>query len=139
MAPAGPDRAGVATTRHAELAEGRSQPQISVSRARHTSDNFLDAQSLQGQITSSGIYTGNVGLGVADFLLGDVSTASFTTPTIVHNYQLGYSFFIQDTWRVRPNLTINLGLRYELFSPLLNHQNAISNFINDAFVYSHQR
>ena len=45
---------------------------------RHTSDNFLDAQSPQGQITSSGIYTGNGGLGVADFLLGDVSTASFT-------------------------------------------------------------
>jgi hypothetical protein len=102
--------------------------------SRHTSDNFLDAQSLQGQITSSGIYTGNVGLGVADFLLGDVSTASFTTPAIVHNYKQGYSFFGQDTWRVRPNLTINLGLRYELFSPLLNHQNAISNFINDAFV-----
>jgi hypothetical protein len=102
--------------------------------SRHTSDNFLDAQSLQGQITSSGIYTGNVGLGVADFLLGDVSAASFTTPTIVHNYKQGYSFFGQDTWRVRQNLTINLGLRYELFSPLLNHQNAISNFINGAFV-----
>jgi carboxypeptidase family protein len=102
--------------------------------SRHTSDNFLDAQSLQGQITSSGIYTGNVGLGVADFLLGDVSTASFTTPTIVHNYKQGYSFFAQDTWRVQKKLTLNFGLRYELFSPLLNHQNAISNFINDAFV-----
>src|SRR5215472_11358053 len=102
--------------------------------SRHTSDNFLDAQSLQGQITSSGIYTGNVGLGVADFLLGDVSTASFTTPTIVHNYKQGYNFFAQDTWRVQKKLTLNFGLRYELFSPLLNHQNAISNFINGAFV-----
>lgn len=95
---------------------------------RHNSDNFLDAQSLQGQITAAGIYTGNSGLGVPDFLLGDVSTASFTTPTIVHNYQLGYSFFFQDTWRVRKNLTINYGVRYELFSPLLNHQNQVSNF-----------
>jgi hypothetical protein len=102
--------------------------------SRHTSDNFLDAQSLQGQITSSGIYTGNVGLGVADFLLGDVSTASFTTPTIVHNYKQGYSFYAQDTWRVMKKLTINYGIRYELFSPLLNHQNAIANFINGAFV-----
>ena len=95
---------------------------------RHTSDNFLDAQSLQGQISSSGIYTGNSGLGVPDFLLGDVSTASFTTPTIVHNYQVGYSFFMQDTWRIRKNLTINYGVRYELFSPLLNHQDQVSNF-----------
>jgi hypothetical protein len=95
---------------------------------RHMSDNFLDAQSLQGQITSAGIYTGNVGLGVPDFLLGDVSTASFTTPTIVHNYQQGYSFFAQDTWRVRRNLTMNYGLRYELFSPQLNHKNQVANF-----------
>jgi hypothetical protein len=95
---------------------------------RHTSDNFLDAQSPQGQITSSGIYTGNNGLGVADFLLGDVSTASFTSPTVIHNYKNGESFFLQDTWRVRHNLTINYGIRYELFSPILNHQNALSNF-----------
>ena len=95
---------------------------------RHNSDNFLDAQSLQGQITSSGIYTGNTGLGVPDFLLGDVSTASFTTPTIVHNYQYAFNFFAQDSWRVRSNLTITYGVRYELYSPLLNHQNQLSNF-----------
>ena len=37
---------------------------------RHNSDNFLDIQSLQGQITGGGIYTGNGGLGVPDFLSG---------------------------------------------------------------------
>ncbi len=95
---------------------------------RHESDNFLDAQSLQGQITSSGIYSGNTGLGVPDFLLGDVSTASFTTPTVVHNYKVGNNFFAQDSWRVRSNFTINYGVRYELWSPLLNHQNALANF-----------
>lgn len=95
---------------------------------RHTSDNFLDAQSLQGQITSSGIFTGNVGIGVPDFLLGDVSAASFTTPTIVHNYQYSFNFFAQDSWRLRPNLTVNYGVRYELYSPLLNHQNQVANF-----------
>ncbi|NDJ14019.1 MAG: TonB-dependent receptor [Acidobacteriia bacterium] len=96
--------------------------------SRHTSVNFLDAQSPQGQITSSGIYTGNVGIGVADFLLGDVSTAAFTTPTVVHNYKPGFNFFAQDSWRVRKNLTLNYGIRYELFAPVLNHQNALANF-----------
>lgn len=95
---------------------------------RHPSDNFLDIQSLQGQMSASGIYTGNVGLGVPDFLLGDISTAQFTTPTVVHNYQYAHNVFAQDTWRVRPNLTVNYGLRYELFSPILNHQNAMANF-----------
>ena len=95
---------------------------------RHSSDNFLDIQSLQGQITASGIFTGAIGLGVPDFLLGDVSTAQFTTPTVVHNYQYAHNFFAQDTWRLKPNLTVNFGLRYELFSPLLNHQDALANF-----------
>lgn len=95
---------------------------------RHASDNFLDIQSLQGQITASGIYSGNSGLGVADFLLGDISTAAFATPTVVHNYQYSHNFFAQDSWRVSKNLTVNYGLRYELFSPVLNHQNAMANF-----------
>lgn len=95
---------------------------------RHESDNFLDAESPQGQITATGIYSGNTGLGVPDLLLGDVSSAAFTTPTVVHNYKFGNSFFAQDTWRAFKNLTVTYGVRYELFSPLLSHQNAIANF-----------
>ena len=47
---------------------------------------------------------------------------------MVHNYTNGNSFYGQDTWRVRKNLTVTFGLRYELFSPLLNQQNQLSNF-----------
>src|SRR5262249_17349548 len=59
---------------------------------------------------------------------GDISTAAFTTPTVVHNYQYAHNFFAQDTWRLARNFTLNYGLRYELFSPVLNHQNAMANF-----------
>ncbi|MFL6464370.1 MAG: hypothetical protein ACJ73N_08210 [Bryobacteraceae bacterium] len=44
-----------------------------------------------------------------------------TTPTVVHNYKVAYNFFAQDAWRPRQNLTVNYGIHYELFSPLLNH------------------
>ena len=96
--------------------------------SRHSSDNFLDIESPQGQITVNGIYTGNSSFGLSDFLLGDVDSVQFTSPTVVHNYQYGNSFYGQDTWRARPNLTVTYGIRYELFSPILNHQNQLSNF-----------
>lgn len=60
----------------------------------------------------------NSGNAFASFLLGYASSGGLETPRLVRqiwNYMGGY---IQDDWRVRPNLTINVGLRYEYTMPI---------------------
>ena len=39
-----------------------------------------------------------------------------------------YALFVQDNWHMRPNLTINAGLRWEYYSPLSEEHNVLSNY-----------
>src|SRR5437016_2904047 len=52
-------------------------------------------------------------------------------PTDVHKYyrQHDYSFFGQDDIKLRPNFTLNVGLRYEYFAPLTEKFDRQSNLI----------
>lgn len=60
----------------------------------------------------------NTGNALASFLLGYASTGGLETPRLVRQLWNYMGRYFQDDWRVRPNLTINIGFRYECTIPI---------------------
>ncbi|HEY3927152.1 MAG TPA: carboxypeptidase regulatory-like domain-containing protein [Candidatus Koribacter sp.] len=50
-------------------------------------------------------------------------------------YSDGLAFFAQDDWRIRKNLTLNLGVRWEYFSPIAEVDNLLSNLGSDGLLH----
>ena len=54
----------------------------------------------------------------ASFLLGTINNGQISTNNFISSFKTAWAFYGQDDWKVSPKLTLNLGLRYELFSPI---------------------
>jgi outer membrane receptor protein involved in Fe transport len=61
----------------------------------------------------------SAGSGLATYLLGDVSSFSryVSNSLDAGERQTREFFYAQDTWRVTPKLTLNYGLRWEIYNP----------------------
>ncbi|MBM3775185.1 MAG: hypothetical protein FJW37_08485, partial [Acidobacteria bacterium] len=80
----------------------------------------------RGQLSFSGALTG---AGIGDLLLGLPSLgiqSQFDNPQTQRT--TSYSFYLQDDWKARPSLALNLGLRYEYHTPVTDPFNRMSVF-----------
>jgi hypothetical protein len=115
--------------------------------------NILQPFTGRGAWNFSGVYTevpstsgGNTGLaqmlltpipgtvaGAANFVGGadTVQASNIATTSMKRSYYAGY---FQDDIKVKPRLTVNLGVRYEYFGQLTENYGAQSNFLPSATV-----
>ena len=71
-----------------------------------------------GAFTSNPSVSNAVGYGGADFVLDRVASAGATLSSInVGQRQWRAAGFISDDWKAMPNLTVNIGIRYEYDQP----------------------
>lgn len=109
---------------------------LSLSRGKHLFHLGGEIRRLQlnsildlltrGSLSFSGFISGS---GISDLLLG---YPSFTLQAQADNpialRSTAYNVFLQDEWKIRRNLTLNLGLRYEYNTPPVDPQNRMYTF-----------
>ncbi|MBK5255536.1 MAG: hypothetical protein JJE39_05845 [Vicinamibacteria bacterium] len=93
-------------------------------RSETTEPGSLFFGAAGGRTAFQNFLTGN-----RDGLCG--STCIYTEPTIEVASQMRfarYEFYVQDSWKVRSNVSIDLGLRYSLQPPVTDENDVLTNF-----------
>ena len=93
---------------------------------RRRMHGFFQTQSTHGDIYFTGQFTGNA---LADFLLGYAQGESETGQTGLFGMRWWeFSSYLLDDWRVSPKLTLNLGVRQDVYTPQVEEHNRLANF-----------
>jgi Carboxypeptidase regulatory-like domain len=76
----------------------------------------------------NGTFSADTGDEIASFLLGAIDNGQISTTNFISSTRKAYAFYAQDDWKVTPKLTLQLGVRYELWSPIGEQWGRQSNF-----------
>jgi hypothetical protein len=68
---------------------------------------------------------------MASMLVGAINNGRISTNNFISSEKLAWAFYAQDDWKVNSKLTFNIGVRYELFSPISEKFARQSNFVYD--------
>ena len=78
-----------------------------------------------GRTAFQNFLTGN-----RDGLCGNACTYTESEIDITNQLRFNrYEMFVQDTWRIRPNVTLDYGVRYALYPQIIDKNNVLTNFV----------
>jgi hypothetical protein len=105
---------------------------VSMTRGRHQfgfGSRVAEARSIQrsnaGVPPSFTISSAVTGAGLADFLTGNVSSLTQSLPPLAYSSENYVSFYGQDTWQLKPRLSMSYGLRWQPIFPIVDHHRPV--------------
>lgn len=78
---------------------------------------------------TNGTFSADTGDELAGFLLGAIDNGQISTTNFISSTKQAYAFYLMDTYKATSKLTLTLGLRYELFSPIGEQFARQSNYV----------
>jgi carboxypeptidase family protein/TonB-dependent receptor-like protein len=89
----------------------------------YSNDGATPTISFNGSVT---------GLGMGDFFLGNAATFSMGTTGDQNKRSRYFGLYAADTWKLSPKLTLNYGVRWEPYFPMIHTDNTVVHFDIDA-------
>ena len=89
----------------------------------------INDRNFYGENGSFGFFGGETGLDFADFMIGAPDSMIQASEQILDSRTKYAGLYVQDSWRVRPDLTLNYGVRWDMIMPWYDAGNKIETLI----------